>query len=305
MEILRLENVTKKFGDMTVIDNLSFSLNEGSLFGFVGKNGAGKTTTMKMICGFLKPTAGDIYVCGEKVAYGDTRTNRFIGYLPDVPSYYSYMKPMEYLQLCGKIVGIGKDELNTKAKEILKTVGLENANRKIGGFSRGMKQRLGIAQALLNKPRLLICDEPTSALDPIGRKEVLEILDVIKESTTVLFSTHILSDVERVCDSIGVLNDGKFALQGSLSDIKGAYNIDSAILEPEDKGSLGALAKKIGALKYVVDAAVNENHLIIKMEDFAQSKNELLKFLISNNVSIAKFQVMEHSLENLILEAIV
>ena len=305
MEILRLENVTKKYGNMTVIDDLSFTLSVGSLFGFVGKNGAGKTTTMKMICGFLKPSSGSIYVCGEKVSYGDTKTNRFIGYLPDVPSYYSYMTPMQYLTLCGRICGLKKKELSIKAAEMLKTVGLEKADRKIGGFSRGMKQRLGIAQALLNNPRLLICDEPTSALDPIGRKEVLEILDVIKERTTVLFSTHILSDVERICDAIGVINGGKFALKGNLKEIRGKYNIDSVKLELENCSGLSELADKVRKLSYVSNVTAENSQMTVKLNNIDESKNMLLEFLLSNNVSLRNFQVMEHSLENLILEAIV
>src|SRR5690606_30013665 len=124
-------------------------------------NGAGKTTTMKMVVGLLKPDAGEIFVCGEKVSYGETKTNRNIGYLPDVPEFYGYLRPMEYLKLCGQITGMSGKETREKSEEMLSLVGLADAKRKIGGFSHGMKQRLGIAQALLNEPKLLICDEPT------------------------------------------------------------------------------------------------------------------------------------------------
>ena len=152
-----------------------------------GKNGAGKTTTMKAILGLLKSDSGEIYVMGEKVHFGQTNTNRFIGYLPDVPEFYSYMTQMEYLSLCGEVCGMDKTDIVTRSKELLELVGLGQEHHRIKGFSRGMKQRLGIAQALLNRPKLLICDEPTSALDPAGRKEILDILLAAKEQTTVLF----------------------------------------------------------------------------------------------------------------------
>lgn len=168
---------------------------------------------------------------GEKVTFGQNNTNKYIGYLPDVPEFYDFMTPMEYLTMCGQITGMCKEEIREKSIELLKLVGLDVENKRIKGFSRGMKQRLGIAQALLNSPKLLICDEPTSALDPMGRKEVLDILSSVKEHTTVVFSTHILSDVERICDRIAFLHEGRIALSGTLKEIKNIRNGDSIELE--------------------------------------------------------------------------
>jgi len=217
--MLKIENLSKSFGTHKVLDGVSFDVPEGSIFGFIGANGAGKTTTMKLILGLLEADGGDIYVCGEKVSFGSAKTNRFIGYLPDVPEFYNYMRPREYLKLCGEITGMSPKSIKARSDELLQLVGL-TTNKKIGGFSRGMKQRLGVAQALLNEPKLLICDEPTSALDPLGRKEILDILREIKGKTTVVFSTHILSDVERICDRVAILNKGKIALCGGLSELK-------------------------------------------------------------------------------------
>lgn len=220
MNVLELHNVRKSFGDKTVLDGVTLSVPENSIFGFVGANGAGKTTTMKTIVGLLKASAGELYVCGERVVFGKTKTNRLIGYLPDVPEFYPYMPPKEYLKLCADVVGLDNKTAASRIDELLKLVGLESENKKISSFSRGMKQRLGVAQALLGEPKLLICDEPTSALDPIGRKEILEILQQIKGKTTVMFSTHILSDVEKICDKIAVLSKGKIALEGNVSDLR-------------------------------------------------------------------------------------
>ena len=153
MNVLEVTQLNKKFGNKDVLSGLDMNVPENSIFGFVGQNGTGKTTTMKIIVGLLKADSGNITVCGERVTYGDTKTNRYIGYLPDVPEFYSYMKPMEYLLLCGEITGLTKKDTLLKGKELLELVGLHDENRKIKTFSRGMKQRLGIAQALLNEPK--------------------------------------------------------------------------------------------------------------------------------------------------------
>jgi len=220
MSVLSIKNLSKSFGTNKVIDNISFEVPEGSVFGFIGANGAGKTTTMKMILGLLPFDSGEIYVCGEKVSFGATKTNRFIGYLPDVPEFYGYMRPKEYLYLCGEVVGLNSEVIKQRTSYLLEKVGLADVTKRIKSFSRGMKQRLGVAQALFNEPKLLICDEPTSALDPIGRKEILDILKGIRGNTTVIFSTHILADVERICDRLAVLHNSNIVLESAISDLK-------------------------------------------------------------------------------------
>ena len=234
MDILQISNLEKRFGDKEVLKGLNLTVPEKSIFGFIGQNGAGKTTTMKMILGLISPDQGEILVAGEKVHFGQTATNRHIGYLPDVPEYYSFMTPVEYLTFCGEITWMRREELKSRVKELLDLVGLGNEKHRIKGFSRGMKQRLGIAQALLNRPKLLICDEPTSALDPVGRKEILDILMAVREQTTVLFSTHILSDVERICTDVAVLNDGIVTIQGKISDIKAKYPTEKYRIEVDE-----------------------------------------------------------------------
>ena len=144
MNILEVSHVTKSFGSNRVINDLSFSVPEHSIFGFIGKNGAGKTTTMKMTLGLLKADAGEIFVNGEKVAFGENATNRYIGYLPDVPEFYGFMTPQEYLKMCGDITGMPGEEVKRKSEELLEVVGLSQAKKRIRGFSRGMKQRLGV-----------------------------------------------------------------------------------------------------------------------------------------------------------------
>lgn len=304
MEILQIKNLSKQFGDLKVIENLSFTVPEHSVFGFIGKNGAGKTTTMKMILGFLKPTSGEIYVCNDKVTYGNTKTNRNIGYLPDVPEFYGYMNPKEYLRLCGEITGLSREQIRTKSGEILELVGLDGINRRIRGFSRGMKQRLGIAQALLNEPKLLICDEPTSALDPVGRKEILDILSYAKDKTTIVFSTHILSDVERICDSIGVLDHGRLVLEGSVTDIKNDNRKDIIQIELTQNQKTNQLINYIKSLSFVIEVKDSLNKIDIHLTKAEQHSKEILSYLVNEDIPVLRYEILEPSLENVFMEVV-
>lgn len=304
MDILTIEHLDKNFGPHQVIKDLTFSVPEHSIFGFLGQNGAGKTTTMKMILGLLKPANGIIKVCGEPVTYGQTKTNRFIGYLPDVPEFYNYMKPKEYMKLCGEITGMSSECIREKSEELLALVGLKNVNKRIGGFSRGMKQRLGIAQALLNSPKLLICDEPTSALDPIGRKEILDILEKVKEKTTVLFSTHILSDAERICDRIAVLHEGKLVLSGSLAEIKEQHKRDSLLIEFASLKDLKSFTESQQMEPFLKNIEQEGMSLIVHTQNFTQVGTIVLTVLHENHLLPTRFEVLEPTLENLYVEVV-
>ena len=288
--VLEITGLKKSFGDLKVIEGLDFVVPAGSIFGFVGVNGAGKTTTIKMALGLLAIDEGEIIVCGERVSYGETVKN--VGYLPDIPEFYPYMKPLEYLTLCGEIAGMPRGKITARGQELLELVGLKT-KRKIGGFSRGMKQRLGIAQALLNEPQLLICDEPTSALDPMGRKEILDILKAMQGETTVIFSTHILADVERICDRVALLNGGKVVLNGLLSEIK-KQRTNSYSLEFAAKNSTEKFAALLGG------AEISENTVVARNADGSQ----IIGILAENKLTPLRFELLEPTLEDLFLEVI-
>lgn len=295
MDVLTIQNLKKSFDSKEVLCGLDMSVSEHSIFGFIGKNGAGKTTTMKVILGLLKVDSGAIYVMGEKVHFGQTNTNRHIGYLPDVPEFYSYMTPHEYLTLCGEVCGMGKAGIVTRSKELLELVGLGQERHRIKGFSRGMKQRLGIAQALLNRPKLLICDEPTSALDPAGRKEILDILLAAKKQTTVFFSTHILSDVERICTEVAFLNDGKIAMQGTVSELRNKRSSNEFIIEIEKKEVTNTLTEAFSELQRTEENVFvfrgDENHFF-----------DIMQYISENKIPIQKIERIEPTLESLFLE---
>lgn len=298
MDMLTLSHVKKHFGEKTVLKDVTFSVPEHTVFGFVGQNGAGKTTTMKLILGLLKADSGEVRVGGEKVHYGDTRTNRLIGYLPDVPEFYSYMTPVEYLHFCGGITGMSASETSARTEELLELVGLSGEKRRIRGFSRGMKQRLGIAQALFNRPELLICDEPTSALDPVGRKEILDILRSVKKETTVLFSTHILSDVERICDEVAFLHKGKIVLQGAMEEVREIHGDTGYEIEAESAADTERL------------------QLFIKKKELGVPKGEsiycrnrtqaeaVLGYMLEQHIPLRRYEKQEATLESLFMEVI-
>ena len=302
MDALKIENLSKSFGCHNILNGLSLAIPEKTIFGFLGKNGAGKTTTMKMILGFLKIDEGSIEVFGEKVKYGQTSTNRFIGYLPDVPEFYGYMTPKEYLKLCGSITGLNNDEIVKKSNELLELVGLDGIDKRISGFSRGMKQRLGIAQALLNSPKLLICDEPTSALDPVGRKEILEIIRKIKSTTTVVFSTHILSDVEAICDHVVVLDGGKNVLEGSIDELKNMKRTNEIEIRFKSINELNKFKNNNVISK--MNFKEEESTLSFLEVDSEKKAFEILSELYNENILPLEFSVKEPTLENIFMEVI-
>ena len=297
MDILKISNLKKSFGEKEVLKGVNLSVPEHSIFGFVGKNGAGKTTTMKAILGLIDLNEGEILVAGEKVKFGQTETNRYIGYLPDVPEFYSYMTPYEYLRFCGELTGMETGEIESRSKELLELVGLASEGRRIRGFSRGMKQRLGIAQALLNRPKLLICDEPTSALDPVGRKEILDILQAAREQTTVLFSTHILSDVERICTDVAVLHDGEIVIQGPLCEVGAGRLAEGFLVEVEREEDVKSI------LQAFTECRIEEGNRLV-FDDYEKNMFLVMKFVADQKIPIVRMERLEPSLESLFLEVV-
>ncbi len=297
--ILEIKNLKKSFDPKEVLKDVTFSIPEGSIFGFVGVNGAGKTTTMKIILGLLAPDSGEVRVCGERVSGNGEKTNHYIGYLPDVPEFYGYMNAREYLMFIGEIAGF-TGEKKARTEELLELVGLAaDSKRRIKGYSRGMKQRLGVAQALFARPKLLICDEPTSALDPVGRKEILELLMAAKEETTVLFSTHILSDVERVADEIAMLNDGKIAFAGKPDEILSEYAGSEYVLELSDRSAYIAFCEAFPEMFGEQPEKMSDGPITIKD---SESAGKVMQFLADKKILPLKFEKKEADLESIFMK---
>lgn len=299
--ILETSHVRKSFGSQQVLKDIEMKVKEGTVLGFIGKNGAGKTTLMKCIVGMLPVDSGEIRLADRFVTFRKNRTNQFIGYLPDVPAFYDEMTALQYLKFCGDITGMSQAKISRRTSEMLELVELENSNKKIGSYSRGMKQRLGIAQALLNEPKLLICDEPTSALDPVGRKEILDVLQRVKHQTTVLFSTHILSDVEKICDDLVLLHDGKIIPGTEIEKLKGNHKKKKILIELVNVSDKEKFVEWLGQNHL---AETNKTSLIFQGEDEDDMQQKLFQLLATHQIPVKKIVTLEPSLEDLFQEVV-
>src|SRR6185436_16089957 len=221
---IRATGLTKRFGTILALDGLDLDVPAGSIFGLLGPNGAGKTTTIRILTGLAQPSAGTAEVAGIRVGLDRPELRRRLGYLDQDPRFYGWMKGRELLELVGRLAGLSGPELRTRVGASLERTGLAEAgNRRIGTYSGGMRQRLGIAQAVLHEPELLILDEPVSSLDPEGRRDLLELIESLRGSATVVVSTHVLADVERICDRVAILDRGRLVTEGSLADLLEAH----------------------------------------------------------------------------------
>ncbi len=307
MPAIKCENLTKRYGAVTALDSLTLEVPENSIFGFLGPNGAGKTTTVKLLMGMSRPTSGRAWVDGEEVAADTPAMRSHIGYLPDVPNFYNWMTGMEFLRFVGELHRLPAAENTSRCNEMLELTDLKKAaRRKIGGYSRGMKQRLGMAQALMNRPHVLFLDEPCSALDPMGRRDVLNLILKLKESTTVFMSTHILSDVERVCDSLAVINKGKLITTSTVSGLHARFALSSFELEFEEDPE--ALASQLARLPWVVKVEKIEiNHspaLRVQAGDVALAKHELPGIIAQSGLGLVRYELTMPTLEDIFVKLV-
>ena len=218
------ENLGRDYGSHTVLSDLSLRIPSNTVFGFLGPNGAGKSTTIRLLTGQIKPSRGKAWVAGLDVTHDPRRTHRQIGYLSELPNFYPWMKGVELLEFVGELFGVPRAERRGRARKLLNLVGLaQDGGRKIGTYSGGMRQRLGIAQALVNRPQVIFLDEPVSALDPMGRREVLTLLENIRQEATVFMSSHVLADVDRVCEQVAILDRGRLVVAGPTGELKEKY----------------------------------------------------------------------------------
>ncbi len=252
--------ITKQFGAILALDRLDLVVPRGSIFGLLGPNGAGKTTTIRILTGLARPTAGRATVAGVAVGLDQPELRRRIGYLDQDPRFYGWMKARELLELVGRLHGLRGSELQSRVGEMLARTGLTAAaERRIGGYSGGMRQRLGIAQALINRPQILILDEPVSSLDPEGRRDLLELIAGLRGEATVVFSTHVLADVERICDRVAILDRGRLLTEGPLEDLlaANARPIFRLVPAPDQDGLVAALVARLRAAPWTIDVSVD------------------------------------------------
>ncbi|MDF2722948.1 MAG: transporter ATP-binding protein [Paenibacillus sp.] len=307
MTLVNVQRLVKRFGAATAVDGLSFEIGEGRCIALLGPNGAGKTTTLNMLAGLLKPTSGDIRFAPLSATLGSGRQTgdirRLIGYLPQYPAFYNWMSGREYLTFSGRIAHLSKEEAKRRAEETLATVGLSEAgNRRIGGYSGGMKQRLGIAQAIIHRPRLLLLDEPVSALDPIGRREVLDMIRLIREETTVLFSTHVLHDAEAICDDILIMNCGSIVVSGTLAEVRRQFS--EPVIKIQAETPLDESVKRWKLFPFVTEVEAERYEARLSVTDLEEARMRLWRDLAEHAVPVVRLEAGRTTLEDLFIKAV-
>jgi len=290
------------------VEDLNLAVPYGSVFGFVGRNAAGKTTTMRLLAGLALASAGRAWVAGLETTSLSRLARARFGYLPQAPAFYTWMSAREYLDYVGQIQALSAMERRRQIEELLELSDLkEAAKRRIGGFSGGMLQRLGIAQALMGNPPVLLLDEPTSALDPAGRREVLEMLARLRGHVTVFLSSHILTDIERVCDTVSVLHKGQLVLVSDREALLEQYAVNAVELEFDglnetEDGRLQRLKIDLLNCEWVANVKQEGSLLRVMVQDVQRGKQELVSLVLSNELLLNRYEWVRPSLEDIFLE---
>src|SRR5579859_296744 len=292
---LNIQNLTKIYGKQKAVNDISFSIGKGEIVGFLGPNGAGKSTTMKVATGFVSPTSGTVTVGGFDVVEQPMQVKRIIGYLPEHNPLYLDMFVHEYLHFIGSLYTLGSFHLKTRIREIIDLCGLgQEQNKIIGSLSKGYRQRVGLAQALIHNPQVLILDEPTSGLDPNQLVEIRKLIKEISKNKTVIFSTHIMQEVQALCDRVIIINKGKIVADDELKKLIGHHeNIQVITVEFKETVTTQELST-IGGIE-----KVQQDGKLFRLYSTNDIRNELIRFATERNLSLLSLNQEENSMEEI------
>jgi ABC-2 type transport system ATP-binding protein len=302
---IRCEQLTRRYADVLAVDRLDLQVPYGSIFGFLGRNGAGKTTTIRLLTGLAHPTSGTAWIDGIETTGADSNARKAFGYLPQEPAFYTWMTPREYLNYTGRLFSMDSETRKRRVEELIELVGLTDAaKRKIGGFSGGMHQRLGIAQALIHNPPVLLLDEPTSSLDPAGRYEVLDLIEKLRGQVTVFLSSHILTDIERVCDRVAIIRKGQLILVTRREELLDQYAVNAIEIEldpaclPVPNGFL----LELQAQAWFESIQEVRNPLRITVTTVDEAKKSLLQLVNKHDLLLNRYEWVRPTLEEIFLK---
>ncbi|MAT40836.1 MAG: multidrug ABC transporter ATP-binding protein [Anaerolineaceae bacterium] len=308
--VIKTDRLSKSYGNIEALKDLTLTIPSNQIVGFLGPNGAGKSTAIKILLGLTQPTSGGGEIFGLDIVKENPQIRRRVGYLAQNPNFYNYMTCREILNYTAHFFFEGpQNKIDQRIDETLELVGLtDKADRPIRGFSGGERQRLGIAQAQINYPDLLILDEPAAALDPMGRRDVLEVMERLRKHTTIFFSTHILDDVQRVSDQVVILNHGKMVAQGRVEDLLNAK--EGVVFQIVFKGNVDQTQQRLENITWVQNVRKGtQNHgyhkLMVNVLDQTLAEKELLRAVLSDeNVQVSEFQRLKLNLEDVFLQLV-
>ena len=296
-------NLTKKYASLVAVDNLDLKVKADTIHGFLGPNGAGKTTTLKILVGLLKPDGGSVSVLGQELGWDKPDVRSRIGYMPELPKLPKHLKGRELLDIYGRMYGMNKEERNKQVPKLLDMVGLrEREDDLIGKYSKGMQQRLGLAQALLNEPELVILDEPSLGLDPVGMVEIREIMKgIAKEGVTVFLSSHLLHEVEQVCTHVTIINKGVEVASGTLKQVSAKVRGPLTIEVEVDKLS-EAVIEKVNGLPFVTDVSKDGKKLLVEVKTRDDVRSEVSQAITAGGGIVISMDLKGESLEDVFMD---
>ena len=295
---IEVKNLSKFYGQQAAVNDISFSIQKGEIVGFLGPNGAGKSTTMKILTGFIPATSGEVKICGMEVDVDSLETRKKIGYLPENNPLYLDMYVREYLEFVGKIYKV--PNLKVRIDEMIQQVGLEvEQNKKIGMLSKGYRQRVGLAQAIIHDPEVLILDEPTTGLDPNQLVEIRELIKRIGKSKTVMLSTHIMQEVEAICDRVIIIKSGKIVANSTAAELQYEENKQVVYVEFEGELSKNALKNETGITTV---ESVGTNAWLVESDNAVDLRKLIAQFAQKNNLLVLTLRKEEKTLEEVFKE---
>ena len=308
--VIDTQGLSKEYKEVKVLDNLNLKVQKNSIFGFLGPNGAGKSTTIKMLLGLTRPSSGKANIFGKDITRDSLAVRKRVGYLAQEPRYYDHMTARETLRYTAHFFYSGPSELlEARINEMLELTGLaDKANRSIKGFSGGERQRLGIAQAQINYPDLLILDEPAASLDPQGRHDVLTVMETLRKYTTIFYSTHILEDVQRVSDTVAILNHGRMIAEAPIEELLN-NNGSSLIYAVTLKGNIGPAQARVESQPWVQSLTTGEKDGLttwqVSVTDGDSADDELLPLILEGReVLVKQYGLKTHNLEDVFLDIV-